>query len=66
MERLLRISEVQRTTGLSKANIYRKIAIKEFPSPVPLVDSGKAVGWVSSEIQKWIAGRIEARETATS
>ena len=35
-ERLIRIGEVKRLTGLSTATLYRKIAGKEFPRPVQL------------------------------
>jgi len=31
-----------------------------FPKPVPLV--GRSVGWVESEVQEWIRGRIAQRD----
>jgi prophage regulatory protein len=59
VERLIRIGEVKRLTGLSTATIYRKIATGDFPKPVPL--GAQARGWLLSEVQDWIAGRVAAR-----
>ena len=36
VERLIRIDEVKRLTGISAATLYRKISAKEFPRPVRL------------------------------
>jgi prophage regulatory protein len=59
VERLIRIGEVKRLTGLSTATLYRKISTKEFPRPVQLGAAARA--WALSEVQNWIAGRIELR-----
>jgi prophage regulatory protein len=59
VERLIRIGEVKRLTGVSTATLYRKIAAKEFPRPVRLGVVARA--WPLSEVQDWIAGRIELR-----
>lgn len=59
IERLIRIDEVKRLTGISTATLYRKIAAKEFPRPVRLGAVARA--WPLSEVQSWIAGRIELR-----
>jgi prophage regulatory protein len=58
-ERLIRIGEVKRLTGISTATLYRKISAKEFPPPVQLGVAARA--WPLSEVQNWIAGRIELR-----
>jgi len=58
-ERLIRIGEVRRLTGLSTATLYRKVATREFPRPVRLGASARA--WPLSEVQNWIAGRIQLR-----
>jgi prophage regulatory protein len=64
VERLIRIDEVKRLTGISTATLYRKISANEFPRPVRLGVVARA--WPLSEVQDWIAGRIElrARENA--
>ena len=59
VERLIRIGEVKRLTGVSTATLYRKISAKEFPRPVRLGVVARA--WPLSEVQDWIAGRIELR-----
>ena len=59
VERLIRIDEVKRLTGISAATLYRKISAKEFPRPVRLGAVARA--WPLSEVQDWIAGRIELR-----
>jgi prophage regulatory protein len=59
IERLIRISEVKRLTGISTATLYRKISANEFPRPVRLGIAARA--WPLSEVQSWIAGRIELR-----
>lgn len=59
IDRLVRIGEVKRLTGLSTATLYRKISAKEFPRPVRLGVAARA--WPLSEVQNWIAGRIELR-----
>ena len=58
-ERLIRIGEVKRVTGLSTATLYRKVATRDFPRPVRLGAIARA--WPLSEVQNWIAGRIELR-----
>jgi prophage regulatory protein len=59
LERLIRIDEVKRLTGISTATLYRKISAREFPRPVRLGVVARA--WPLSEVQSWIAGRIELR-----
>jgi prophage regulatory protein len=59
VERLIRIGEVKRLTGLSTATLYRKMSAEDFPRPVRLGVAARA--WPLSEVQHWIAGRIELR-----
>ena len=59
VERLIRIGEVKRLTGLSGATLYRKVSAKEFPRPVRLGATARA--WALSEIQDWIANRMAVR-----
>lgn len=58
-ERLIRIEEVKRLTGLSNATLYRKMATGDFPLSVRLGTVARA--WPLSEIQDWIAKRIALR-----
>ena len=59
-DRLLRLPEVLRLTGLSRSTVYRKIKAGEFPRPVKL--GKRAVGWREFEVIAWINGRPPASE----
>ncbi len=53
--RILRRPEVELRTGLSRSAIYALMAKQQFPAAIPL--TAKAVGWLESSIEKWIAER---------
>ncbi|EKS6737836.1 AlpA family transcriptional regulator [Enterobacter quasiroggenkampii] len=55
---LIRLPEVQRRTGYSKAWIYRLMAEKRFPSSIKI--GTRAIAFIESEIDEWILSRIEA------
>jgi predicted DNA-binding transcriptional regulator AlpA len=48
-----RIREVVRITALSRPTLYRRIAERRFPAPVHL--GGRACGWPSAAVQRWIS-----------
>lgn len=63
---ILRRKQVENRTGLSRSTIYAKFRPNPkrpgdydstFPRPIPL--GLKAVGWVESEIESWLAAQIE-------
>lgn len=58
--RIIRLKDVTDSTGIARSTIYKLIGEGEFPKPVPLV--GRTVGWVESEVQEWIRGRIAQRD----
>ncbi|SUP89576.1 Regulatory protein [Yersinia pseudotuberculosis] len=53
---LIRLSEVQRRTGYSKAWIYRLISQKRFPQSVKI--GTRSIAFIESEIDEWINQRI--------
>jgi prophage regulatory protein len=53
---ILRLPAVKERTGLSRSSIYLWIARGQFPAPVSL--GARAVGWVESEVDEWLAQRI--------
>ena len=55
---LIRLPEVQRRTGYSKAWIYRLMAQKRFPSSIKL--GARAIAFIESEIDDWINSCIDA------
>ncbi|HSB98259.1 MAG TPA: AlpA family transcriptional regulator [Spongiibacteraceae bacterium] len=59
---ILRRKEVEARTGLSRSTIYKRIAEGTFPASVPLGD--RAVGWVESEVENFLAGCITQRDSA--
>lgn len=64
--RFLRLREVQNRVPYGRATIYRKIAAGEFPKPYEMATRSdgqrSAVAWLESEVDEWIASRIEARK----
>ncbi|ECZ2621515.1 MULTISPECIES: helix-turn-helix transcriptional regulator [Enterobacteriaceae] len=52
----IRLSEVQRRTGYSKAWLYRLISENRFPQPVKI--GSRAIAFIESEIDEWINQRI--------
>ncbi len=60
---ILRRKQVEARTGLSRSTIYDRIKAGTFPAPISLGE--KAVGWIESEVDAWLAARIQAsRKTA--
>lgn len=53
-ERLIRLPEVEQTTGLNRNLIYN---LPDFPRPIKI--STRATAWLESEIQLWIKSTIE-------
>ncbi len=59
--RFLRLSEVRGRVPYSRATIYRLITAGQFPRPYCL--GARAVAWLESEVDAWIAARVEAAQT---
>ena len=61
--KILRIHDVSKCTGLSRATINRYVSAGEFPKPISI--GVRAIGFVEAEIQEWIEVRInESRQDA--
>ena len=56
-DRLLRLPEVQRLTGLRRSAIYEEMQSGRFPRSVKA--SPRAATWSKSAIQAWIADRLD-------
>lgn len=54
-KRIIRLPEVQATTGLSRSSIYAGTANGTFPSQIAL--GARAVGWYEDEVSAWIEQR---------
>lgn len=53
---ILKRTQVQARTGISRSGIYQKMAEGEFPQSISL--GPRAVGWLESSIDGWIESRI--------
>ncbi|EKA7363829.1 helix-turn-helix transcriptional regulator [Vibrio harveyi] len=62
--KLIRQKEVTEMTGVSRASVYKLMAVGRFPKSVSLGE--RAVAWVESEVQEWILERIAERDEQQS
>ena len=53
--KILRLAAVREKLGISKATVYRWMQTEGFPAPLCL--GPRAVGWLESSIDKWLASR---------
>ncbi|MCU0840159.1 MAG: AlpA family phage regulatory protein [Thiobacillaceae bacterium] len=65
---IIRRKQLEKKIGLSRSAIYDRLNPKSpnfdpsFPRPIPL--GARAVGFVESECDSWLAARIESRKSA--
>jgi prophage regulatory protein len=60
--RLLRKPAVLAFSGYGSTQLEEKIERGEFPKPVRLSDSGRAVAWLEEELLAWREGRKAKRD----
>lgn len=60
--KILRTDEVVRRTGLSRTTLWRRERQGEFPARRRIGEN--SVGWLESEIDRWIQGLPQARQAA--
>lgn len=64
----LTLAQVGARVALSKSEIYKRIRHGTFPRQIPLGDGDEGYGrvcWSETEINKWMAARIDARDKGT-
>ncbi|MHB1799972.1 MAG: helix-turn-helix transcriptional regulator [Vulcanimicrobiaceae bacterium] len=59
-QRLLRLPDVTKATGLARSSVHDAIRAGTFPKPVQL--GSRTVAWSSTEIEKWVSAKIAARD----
>lgn len=57
-EVICRLKQVQLRTGLKRSSLYQKISDGTFPKQVKI--GPRAVGWLDSEITKWVQQCVES------
>jgi len=55
-DRVLRVAEVMRLTGLGRTTIWQLEREGKFPRRGKLTGRSRAVGWRASEVAAWVAG----------
>jgi len=58
--KLMKIKDVMQATSLARPTIYKYVKNGIFPKPVSL--GGRAVAWVSDEVEDWIMNCIAERD----
>lgn len=54
---ILRRTQVQEITGLSRSSIYEKMKKGNFPKAIKLGE--RAVGWIEAEVLDWLQEQIK-------
>lgn len=62
MDQIIRLKDLPAYCGLKRTQIDHLISRGEFPEPIKLNDTGRAKGWLSSEIERWQRSRIAKRD----
>jgi predicted DNA-binding transcriptional regulator AlpA len=62
LNRMFRLKDVEQFVGLKRTQIRELMKAGEFPRPVGLSDSGRAIAWLEHELIAWQADRTEARD----
>jgi prophage regulatory protein len=62
-KRIVRHIDVSMKLGVGPSTLFSMISDGRFPKPFVIVPGGRAVGWLESDVDAWIANRrSEARE----
>jgi prophage regulatory protein len=66
LNRMFRLRDLPQFVGLRRTQIGELIKAGEFPKPISLSDSGRAVAWLEADLIAWQSTRIASRNmTAT-
>ncbi|MBK5970906.1 MULTISPECIES: helix-turn-helix transcriptional regulator [Thiorhodovibrio] len=61
---IIRPSGIKAATGYARSTAYEKMKRGEFPQTVKL--GARAVGWLKSDVDQWLAERVAASRTDPS
>ena len=63
---ILRHADVRQKLSVSEAKLFDMIAKGLFPKPFLLIPGGRSVGWLESDVDKWILERKQTCEEITA
>lgn len=63
LHKILRMRDLPNFVGLRKTQIFELVKSGQFPKPIPLSDTGIAVGWLEAAVAAWQASRIGKRNS---
>jgi prophage regulatory protein len=61
LNRMYRLRDLPQFVGLRRTQIAELIKVGQFPRPVALSDTGRAVAWLEHDLIAWQTTRIAAR-----
>jgi prophage regulatory protein len=57
---VIRHNQVCQKLQISSAKLFEMVAAGIFPKPFQLIPGGRAVGWLETDVSKWILDRKQA------
>ena len=66
LQKVYRGEELPAFVGLHRTQINELIKRGEFPRPISLSDSGRAIAWLEADLIAWQAARLARREEPVS
>lgn len=64
VDKILRKPEIEEITGFTERHVRDMEAAGNFPRRFRPDPDSRSVGWLASEVSKWMAGRAATREIA--
>lgn len=65
-DHIYRPHEARHFFGYKPTQLDEKIRLGEIPAPIPLSDTGRAVGWLGRQIIEWQAKRVAAAKRSVA
>jgi prophage regulatory protein len=59
---ILRHAVVSKRLGVSASKLFEMVARGVFPPPFQIIPGGRAVGWLESDVDKWILDQKKRSE----
>ena len=57
---VIRLHELEKLTGRKRSSVYEDMAAGRLPKQIKI--GPRAVGWLRSDITKWLASRVAERD----